>query len=113
MLLTGKTLGKEESQVTEFVRSLTVGGVENVPIARKFPVSCRLPTVMLLGIMVSESSGSGAAVSVTVTVPAAETTLLSEFVYSAVIVVVPKLIPLASPPAVIEAMVGMLELHFS
>jgi hypothetical protein len=33
-VLTGKTLGAAESQVTELVRSLTVGGVENVPIAR-------------------------------------------------------------------------------
>lgn len=56
VLLTGKTLGTEEIQdsVVEFVRSLTNGEVENVPIARNCPVSCKLPTVMALGITVSE-----------------------------------------------------------
>jgi hypothetical protein len=53
--LTGKTSGAEESQVTEFVRSLTNGADANVPTARKFPVSCKLPTVIALGMMVSES----------------------------------------------------------
>jgi hypothetical protein len=36
LVLTGKTLGEAEIQVSvgELVRSLTVGGAENVPIAR-------------------------------------------------------------------------------
>jgi branched-subunit amino acid transport protein AzlD len=57
LVFTGKTLGTEETQVSigEFVRSLTVGAVENVPIARNCPLSCRLPTVIELGIIVSES----------------------------------------------------------
>jgi hypothetical protein len=57
LVLTVKTLGAEEIQVSvgELVRSLTVGGVENVPIARNCPVSCKLSTVIELGRMVSES----------------------------------------------------------
>src|ERR1039458_1102029 len=39
LVSTGKDSGREESQVTELVRSLTFGEVENVPMARKFPVS--------------------------------------------------------------------------
>jgi hypothetical protein len=97
LVLTGKTFGVEEIQVTELVRSLTCGEVENVPSARKFPVSCRLPTVIMLGIMVSESRGSGAGVDVTVTFVVADTTLLSGFVHSAVIVVLPALAPMTSP----------------
>jgi hypothetical protein len=74
-------LGSEEIQLTELVRSLTVGGVEYVPIARKFPVSCRLPTAIALGIMVSESRGSGAGVEVVVIVAgSAGTIVLSAFV---------------------------------
>ncbi len=112
MGLTGKTLGRSESQVTELVRSLTVGAVEYVPIARKFPVSCKLPTVILLGIMVSESRGSGAGVDVVVTVAGgAETTVPSWFVHIAVIVAVPTLWPVTSPVALTVAIVGMLEVH--
>ena len=68
-------LGADETQVTEFVRSWIYGGVENVPIAMKFPVPCRLPVVMLPGMMVSESRGSGAGVELVVTVAVAETTV--------------------------------------
>ena len=103
--------GAEESQVTEFVRSLTVGEVEYVPIARKFPVSCKLPTVILPGIMMSESRGSGAAVSVTATVAVADTTLASGFVHSAVIVVEPGFAPVASPEGLMLAIVGILDVH--
>lgn len=116
MLLTGKTLGKEESHTTEFVRSRTVGGVEKVPIARKFPVSFRFPTLIELGIIVSDSRGSGAGVSVTVTVAVFDTTEPSGFFSNAVIVVVPALTPEATPlpvesPEVTLAMVGMLDDH--
>jgi hypothetical protein len=105
-------LGAAETQVTELVRSLTCGLVEYVPMARKFPVPCKLPTVILLGIMVSESSGSGAAVDVTVTVAVADTTLESGFVHSAVMVLVPTLTPVTTPPVGLTvAMVGMVELQ--
>jgi len=36
------------------VRSLTVGAVENVPIARNCPLSVKLPKTIPLGMMVSE-----------------------------------------------------------
>jgi hypothetical protein len=110
--LTGKTSGNEERQTTEFVRSLMYGAAENVPKARKFPVSCKFPTVIELGIIVSESRGSGAAVSETVTVAVFETTLPSAFVNSAVIVVLPALAPATSPDAFTEAIDGALELHW-
>ena len=109
--LTGKTLGAEEIQVTELVRSLTVGEVENVPMARKLPVSCRLPTVITAGMMVSESSGSGAAVRVTVTVALAETILRSGLVHSAVMALDPALTPATKPELLTVAIVGMLDIH--
>src|SRR5271167_4469973 len=113
LVLTGKTLGNAEIQVRlgEFVRSLTKGAVAYVPIARNCPVSCKLPTDTVLGIMVSESRGSGAAVSETVTVPVFDTTLPSAFVNSAVMVLVPALRPVTSPAALTVAIEGMLELH--
>jgi hypothetical protein len=40
--------------LTEFVRSLTVGAEENVPIARNCPLSVKAPKVIPLGMMVSE-----------------------------------------------------------
>ena len=110
--LIGKTSGAEERQVTEFVRSLTYGATENVPYARKFPVSCKFPTVIELGIIVSESRGSGAAVSETATAAVFETTLPSAFVNSAVIVVLPALAPVTSPDAFTVAIDGALELHW-
>jgi hypothetical protein len=121
-VLTGKTSGALESQVTEFVRSLTYGTVENVPIARKFPVPCKLPTAIVFGTIWSESKGSGAAVAATVTFAVADTTLPSAFVHRAVIALVPALTPVTSPlvdavqgagdPAVqMVAIDGMLELH--
>jgi hypothetical protein len=54
LLVTGKTFGSEVNQVTELVTSLTVGAVENVPIARNCPLSCKLPKTIPLGMMVSE-----------------------------------------------------------
>jgi hypothetical protein len=87
------------------------GGDENVPTARKFPVSCKFSTVIELGMIVSESRGSGAAVSETATVAVFDTTLPSGFVNNAVMVLVPALKPLTSPDAFTEAIDGMLELH--
>jgi hypothetical protein len=54
LLVTGKTFGSDVIQVTELVRSLTVGVVENVPIARYCPLSPKLPNTIPLGMMVSE-----------------------------------------------------------
>jgi hypothetical protein len=103
--------GNEERQVTEFVRSLTYGAAENVPNARKFPVSCKLPTVIELGMIVSESRGSGAGEFETATVAVPDTTLPSAFVNSAVMVALPAFEPATSPEALTEAMDGLLELH--
>jgi hypothetical protein len=113
LVFTGKESGKEDIQVVfgSFVRSRTNGTSENVPIARNWPVSCRLPTVSELGTMVSESSGSGAAVTEMLIVALAVTTVLSGFVHIAVIVVFPGLTPFTTPVELTEAMVGMLELH--
>jgi hypothetical protein len=52
--VTGNSFGAEVSQVTELVRSLTVGAVENVPIARNCPLWVKLPKTIPLGMMVSE-----------------------------------------------------------
>src|ERR1035438_1558514 len=85
-LLTGKTFGTEEIQlgVGELVRSLTYGAVAKIKNARNWPVSCRLPTVMVLGTIVSERRGSGAAVNATATVAVPDTTLPSALDNSAV-----------------------------
>jgi hypothetical protein len=80
-------------------------------MARNCAVSCRLPTVTVAGMMVSERSGSGAAVLVTVMAAVLETTLPSVLVNSAVMVLVPALRPVTSPDWLTEAMDGMLELH--
>jgi hypothetical protein len=109
--LTGKTSGSADSQVTELVRSRTKGAEANVPIARKLPVSCKLPTVIVLGIIVSESRGSGGAVDVTVTLAVAETILPSGFVHSAVMVLEPMLTPVTTPAALTVATLGMVELQ--
>ena len=95
----GKSLGNDEVQVRlgEFVRSWMLAVVEKVPKARNCAVSCKLPTVTLLGTIVSESRGSGAAVIVTVTVALEVTTLPSGLVSLAVMVVVPALAPVATP----------------
>jgi hypothetical protein len=113
LVLTGKTLGTSEIQVRlgKFVRSLVYGADEYVPIARNCPVSCKLPTAIVLGTMASESRGSGAGVLVITTVAVPETTLPSGFANFAIMVVDPAATPSASPDALTVAMVGMLELH--
>jgi hypothetical protein len=52
--VTGKIFGAEVSHLTELVRSLTVGALENVPIARNCPLEVKLPKTIPLGMMVSE-----------------------------------------------------------
>jgi hypothetical protein len=76
-------------------------------------VSCRLPTVIELGIIVSESRGCGGAVSETVMDAVLDTTLPSAFVNAALTVVVPTLNPVTRPDVLIEAMEGLLEVHFT
>jgi hypothetical protein len=110
-VLTGKEFGNDDIHVTELVRSRTFGDVENVPMAIKFPVSCRLPTVRSFGIMLNDKSGSGAVVAFTVTDELAEATLPSEFLHSAVMTVFPGLTPVTVPLLSTLAIVAMLELH--
>jgi hypothetical protein len=116
LLFTGKTLGAEVSHCTELVRSLVVGGVEYVPMARNCPASSKLFTVIELGMIWSDSSGSGAGVSVTLTVEKFETSEPSGFFSSAVMVLVPRLTPVVRPfpearPLVTVATDGMLEIQ--
>ena len=85
------------------VRSLTNGAVENVPIARNCPVPCKLPTVRVAGMMVSETSGSGAVVAETVRSAVADTTVPSGFFSSAVMVGLPAFAPVTAPVAVTVA----------
>jgi hypothetical protein len=79
-VVTGNRFGKEVSHVAVFVMSLTYGGVENVPMARNCPLPPKLPTVIELGITVTESRSCGVAVIVVVNVAEPETTLPSELV---------------------------------
>jgi hypothetical protein len=53
--VTGKIFGAEVSHLTELVRSLTVGALENVPIARNWPLEVKLPKTIPLGMMVSDT----------------------------------------------------------
>src|SRR5665213_3216599 len=112
-VFTGKTLGVAEVHVRvgEFVRSRTYGTLENVPIAKNCALSCRLPTVIALGMMVSDSRGSAGGVLETAMVALAVTTLLSGFVSSAVTVVMPAALPVARPAPLTTAIEGLLELH--
>ena len=80
-------------------------------MARNCPVSCKSPTEIEAGIMVSESSGSGAEVRETVIFAVADTTDVSGFVHSAVMVVVPWLTAVARPPVVMVAIWMLEELH--
>jgi hypothetical protein len=115
LVLMGKSLGKEEIQVSvgEFVRSLVNGGLENVPIARNWPVAPKLPTERALGMMVSERRLSGSSPpfeAVTVRL-ALELTSPLNAVAPAVIVVVPAATAVTSPVALTVATVGELELQ--
>jgi len=119
--LTGKTSGAEDSQVTEFVRSLTYGAAANVPTARKLPVSCKLSTVIVGGIMASESRFPPVAPPpepepepepVTVRV-ALELVRPLNAAPPAVIVVVPGPTAVAIPEALTVATEGVLEAQFT
>jgi hypothetical protein len=119
LVLMGKTLGVAEIQVRlgEFVRSLTVGAVENVPIARNCPVSCKLPTVIELGIMVSETRLPPPAPppppeAATVTFELELTGPLNA-VLLAVIVVVPAATAVTSPEGLTVATEGVVEVQFT
>ena len=75
-----------------------------------------MPTVISLGMIESESKGFGGAVSATETVAVADTTVLSVFVHTAEMVVVPTLAPVTTPfpdgrLQVMDATDGMLEVH--
>jgi hypothetical protein len=54
LVVTGNLFGSEVNQVAELVTSLTIGGLENVPIARNCPLSRKLLKTIPLGMMVSE-----------------------------------------------------------
>jgi hypothetical protein len=112
LVLTGKILGAEESHVTELVTSLTVGEVEYVPIARKFPVSCKFPTVIVLGIMVSESKVAPPVpppplVTVIVAVAPVDPAMLAE------IVAVPMDTAVDNPDELTVATAGVLEVQIT
>jgi hypothetical protein len=98
------------------VRSLTVGAVENVPIARYCPLWVRLPKTIPLGMMVSERIlppllPPVPLAPVTVRVPLEEVGPLNA-VEVAVIVVVPAPTAVTSPvPAPTVATEGVLEVQ--
>jgi hypothetical protein len=115
LLLTGKTLGVAEIQVNvgELVRSLTVGELENVPIARNCPVSCKLPTVIELGIMVSETRSVPPAPppGSVITRVALELTGPLNAIALAVMVAMPVPTAVATPEALTVATSGALEIQ--
>jgi hypothetical protein len=114
LLVTGKTFGADVNQVTELVRSLTVGAVENVPIARNCPLSCKLPKTIPLGIMVSERMPAPLPPPVPPLVPvtvrfAEEVIGPANPVVLAVMIVEPALTAVATPEALTVATEGLLE----
>src|SRR6516165_6437503 len=85
-------------------------------MARNCPVSCKSPTLIVLGMMERDNSGEGAGVAMAVMVAIAETTEPSGLESIAVMVVVPTLAPVTIPlpdarPDETDAMVGTLEIH--
>jgi hypothetical protein len=116
LLVTGKTFGADVIQVTEFVRSLTVGAVENVPIARNCPVSCRSRTPSVLGMMVSERMLPPLPPAVPPVDPvtvrsAVALTGPANPVELAVMTVEPALTAVATPEALMVATEGLLEVQ--
>ena len=113
-VLMGKMFGAPEIQFTEFVRSLTVGEDAKVPIARYWPVPCRLLTVTVSGMMLSYSRPATPPVEpaglMTVSVAVEETTPVNPFIL-AVMVVVPSDTAIASPEALIVAIDGALDVQ--
>jgi hypothetical protein len=116
LLVIGYLFGSEVNQVTELVTSLTVGAVENVPIARNCPVSPKLPNTIPLGMMVSERMlpplppETPPPEPVTVRTPL-ELTGPAYPVALAVIEVVPALTAVASPDALTVATDGRLDIQ--
>ena len=113
--MTGNTFGAEVSHFTELVRSLTVGEVEKVPIARNCPLWVRLPKTIPLGMMVSERIlppllPPAPLVPVTVMTALEEVGPLNA-VALAVIVAVPALTAVTSPEALTVATAGVVEVH--
>jgi hypothetical protein len=101
--------------VTELVRSLTVGAVENVPIARNCPLWVKLPKTIPLGMMVSERIlppllPPVPLEPVTVKVELEEVGPLNA-VALAVMVVVPALTAVTTPEASTVATAGVLEVQ--
>jgi hypothetical protein len=116
LLVTGYLFGSEVSQVTELVRSLTVGAVEKVPIARNCPVSPKVPKTIPLGMMVSERMLPPLPPFVPpvdpVTVKSAvELTGPAKPVALAVMIVDPALTAVATPVALTVATEGTVELQ--
>jgi len=102
--------------VTELVRSLTVGEVENVPIARNCPLWVKPPKTIPLGIMVSERMLPPLPPLVPPAAPVTVRTALEEVgplkaAALAVIVAVPALTAVATPEALTVATVGAVELQ--
>jgi hypothetical protein len=113
--VTGNTFGAEVSHLTELVRSLTVGEVENVPIARNCPLWVKLPKTIPLGMMVSERILPPLLPPVplepeTVRVALEEVGPLNA-VALAVIVVVPALTAVTTPEALTVATAGVVEVQ--
>jgi hypothetical protein len=116
LLVIGYSLGWDVNQVTELVRSLTVGAVEKVPIARNCPLSPKLPKTNPLGMIVSERMppplppDTPPPVPLTVRIEL-ELTGPAYPAALAVIVVVPAFTAVASPDAFTVATVGRLEVQ--
>jgi hypothetical protein len=97
------------------VRSLTVGVVENVPIARNCPLEVKLPKTIPLGMMVSERILPPLLPPVPLE-PVIVRIVLEEVgplnaVALAMIVVVPALTAVATPEALTVATAGVVELQ--
>ena len=116
LLVTGKAFGSDVIQVTELVRSLTVGAVEKVPIARYCPLSPKLPNTIELGIMVSERMPAPLPPATPPPEPvtvrsAVELTGPAYPVALAVMIVEPALTAVATPEALTVATDGVLEVQ--
>jgi hypothetical protein len=116
LLVIGYRFGADVSQVTELVRSLTVGAVEKVPIARNCPLAPKSPKSIPLGMMVSERIPPPLPPVPVATVPGTVRTPLEltgplYAVALAVIEVVPGLTAVASPLALTVATDGMLDVQ--
>jgi hypothetical protein len=103
--------------LTELVTSLTVGELENVPIAKNCPLSVKLPKTIPLGMIVSERmlpplppDTPPGEPPVTVTVPVEVVGPLKD-VAVAVMVVVPEVTAVTTPVEFTVATAGELEVQ--